>query len=28
VYNASCCSGRDALCATKDGPTSQCQCTT
>jgi len=25
-YNASCCGGRDAICATKNGPTGQCQC--
>ncbi|HEY3210156.1 MAG TPA: hypothetical protein VGL18_10260 [Actinomycetota bacterium] len=25
-YNSSCCGGRNAFCATKDGPTDQCQC--
>ena len=25
-YNASCCGGRNAICATKDGLTSACQC--
>jgi hypothetical protein len=26
-YNAACCGGQNAICATKDGPTNTCQCT-
>ena len=26
TYNASCCGGRNAICASKAGPTDQCQC--